>query len=106
MPSNSAWALHFSAPLADLIVLDCAPRISNATQLALRLADLVIVPFRPDTVSAFAVDKNSMIIKGKDPERLSATNHDERSHRCLANYVRPGDQDQVFIETRAADTRH
>jgi chromosome partitioning protein len=96
-------ALHFAAPLADLIVLDCAPGISNATQAALRLADQVIVPFRPDSVSEFAVDKISMIIEGKDPEALAATPHNERRYRCLANYVRPGGQDQVFIETIAAD---
>lgn len=96
-------ALHFAAPLADLIILDCAPGISNATQAALRLADQVIVPFRPDSVSEFAVDKISMIIEAKDSEALIATPHNERRYRCLANYVRPGGQDQVFIETIAAD---
>ena len=39
-------ALHFAAPLPDLIVLDCAPGISNANQAALRLADQVIVPLQ------------------------------------------------------------
>ena len=96
-------ALNFAAPLADLIILDCAPGISNATQAALRLADQVIVPFRPDSVSEFAVDKISMIIEAKDPEALVATPHNERRYRCLANYVRAGGQDQVFIETIAAD---
>ncbi len=96
-------ALHLANPLADLIVLDCAPGISNATQAALRLAEQVIVPFRPDSVSEFAVDKISMIIEGKDPEALVATPHNERRYRCLANYVRTGGQDQVFIETLAAD---
>ncbi|KUO68010.1 MAG: hypothetical protein APF80_09505 [Alphaproteobacteria bacterium BRH_c36] len=96
-------ALQFAAPLADLIVLDCAPGISNATQAALRLADQVIVPFRPDSVSEFAVDKISMIIENKDADALRATPHNERRYRCLANYVRPGGQDQVFIDTIAAD---
>ena len=96
-------ALHFAAPLADLIVLDRAPGISNATQAALRLPDQVIVPFRPDSVSEFAVDKISMIMEAKEPEALASTPHYERHYRCLANHVRPGGQDQVFIDTIAAD---
>lgn len=96
-------ALNFAAPLADLVVLDCAPGISNATAAALKLADQVIVPFRPDSVSEFAVDKISLIIEAKDPEALLATPPAERRYKCLANYVRPGGQDQVFIDTIAAD---
>jgi chromosome partitioning protein len=96
-------ALNFAAPLADLVVLDCAPGISNATQAALRLADKVIVPFRPDSVSEFAVNKISEIIEAKEPDLLYATPHAERRYKCLANYVRPGGQDQVFVDTIAAD---
>ena len=69
----------------------------------MRLPDQVIVPFRPDSVSEFAVDKISIIIEGKEPEVLASTPHYERRYRCLANYVRPGGQDQVFIDTIAAD---
>ncbi|MEO0811038.1 MAG: ParA family protein, partial [Pseudomonadota bacterium] len=44
-------ALSFTAPLADIVILDCAPGLSNATVAALKLANKIIVPFRPDAVS-------------------------------------------------------
>lgn len=97
-------ALRSAKPLADIIILDCAPGISNATAAALRLADKVIVPFRPDSVSEFAVDKISTIIENKSKlEQVTAIEPTERRYRCLANYVRPGGQDQIFIDTIAAD---
>jgi cellulose biosynthesis protein BcsQ len=95
--------LKSAAPLADIIILDCAPGISNATAAALRLADKVIVPFRPDSVSEFAVDKISALIENKPPQALAAIPPTERRYRCLANYVRPGGQDQIYIETISAD---
>lgn len=96
-------ALKSAAPLADIIILDCAPGISNATAAALRLADKIIVPFRPDSVSEFAVDKISTIIENKNAQQLAELEPTERRYRCLANYVRPGGQDQIYIDTIAAD---
>jgi len=96
-------ALKSAAPLADIIILDCAPGISNATAAALRLADKIIVPFRPDSVSEFAVDKISTIIENKNAQQLADLEPTERRYRCLANYVRPGGQDQIYIDTIAAD---
>lgn len=96
-------ALKLAAPLADIIILDCAPGISNATAAALRLADKVIVPFRPDSVSEFAVDKIATIIEGTTAQGLEKIHPTDRRYRCLANYVRPGGQDQIYIETISAD---
>ncbi|CFX00250.1 Cobyrinic acid ac-diamide synthase [Candidatus Filomicrobium marinum] len=96
-------ALTSSGRLADIIILDCAPGISNATAAALRLANKVIVPFRPDSVSEFAVDKISTIIEGKNAQGVAEIPPTERRYRCLANYVRPGGQDQIYIETISAD---
>lgn len=95
--------LKSASRLADIIILDCAPGISNATAAALRLADKVIVPFRPDSVSEFAVDKISALIENKNAQALAAIPPTERRYRCLANYVRPGGQDQIYIETISAD---
>jgi len=92
-------ALNFAAPLADVIVLDCAPGLSNATAAALKIANKVIVPFRPDAVSEFAVDKISTIIEGKDFQDTLAIPRGDRRYICLANYVRPGNEDRVTIDT-------
>jgi len=96
-------ALKSAAPLADMIIMDCAPGISNATAAALRLADKVIVPFRPDSVSEFAVDKIATIIEGTSPQGLEKIPPTRRRYLCLANYVRPGGQDRIYIETISAD---
>ncbi|MEL6299038.1 MAG: ParA family protein [Pseudomonadota bacterium] len=96
-------ALNFAKPLADVVILDCAPGLSHATAAALRLADKVIVPFRPDAVSEFAVDRIAQIIEGKrDPEDVWGMPARERRYICLANFVRPGGRDRTYIETIAA----
>jgi cellulose biosynthesis protein BcsQ len=97
-------ALQVAAPLADLVILDCAPGISNATAAALKLADKVIVPFRPDSVSEFAVDKIAEIVEGKlRKDEVMEIAPEQRRYRCLANYVRPVGADRVMIETIAVD---
>lgn len=92
-------ALNFAAPLADVIIMDCAPGLSNATSAALKLANKVIVPFRPDAVSEFAVDKISTIIEEKPFDVVTQLPHEARKYVCLANYVRPGGMDRVITET-------
>jgi len=105
LQAKNRCAVHFSqalsqaAPLADLIIMDCAPGLSNATAAALRLADKVIVPFRPDAVSEFAVDKISTIIEAKPFDEVLETPKGDRRYTCLANYVRPGGQDRIAIDT-------
>lgn len=92
-------ALNFASPLADIIILDCAPGLSNATSAALKIADKVVVPFRPDAVSEFAVDKISQIIEAKTYDDVLEIPKEDRRYVCLANYVRPGNEDRIVLDT-------
>ncbi len=97
-------ALSFAGPLADIVILDCAPGLSNATAAALKLASKVIVPFRPDAVSQFAVDRISRIIEGGQKfEDILEMSLEERRYICLANYVREGGRDQIYVDNIAVD---
>lgn len=94
-------ALGFAAPLADVVIMDCAPGLSNATAAALQIAAKVVVPFRPDAVSEFAVDRISSIIEGKDYDGVMAIAPEKRRYICLANAVRPGGRDSTIVDTIA-----
>ncbi|MGI9422679.1 MAG: hypothetical protein ACR2PA_05765, partial [Hyphomicrobiaceae bacterium] len=96
-------AFSFASPLADLVILDCAPGLSNATAAALKLANKVVVPFRPDAVSEFAVDRISQIVEGRGYQEVLAIPPAERRYICLANYVRPGGRDAIYIDTIAGN---
>lgn len=96
-------AFSFARPLADIIVMDCAPGISNATAAALKLANKVVVPFRPDAVSEFAVDRISQIIEGRKFADVLNMPGSERRYICLANYVRPGGRDAIYVDTIAGN---
>ena len=97
--SHFRQALQFAAPLADVVIMDCAPGLSNATAAALQLAAKVLVPFRPDAVSEFAVDRISTIIEGKSYEQVLESPKETRRYVCVANAVRPGGRDQTIIDT-------
>lgn len=97
--SHFRQALAFAGPLADVIILDCAPGLSNATAAALALAGKVVVPFRPDAVSEFAVDRIAQIIEGRSYDDVVSMDPARRRYVCLANYVRPGGRDQSYIDT-------
>ncbi len=99
--SHFRQALQFTGPLADVVVLDCAPGLSNATAAALTLANKVVVPFRPDAVSEFAVDRIAQIIQSCGYDEVLAIPSGARRYVCLANYVRPGGRDQAYIDTIA-----
>ncbi|MGE0626502.1 MAG: ParA family protein [Hyphomicrobiaceae bacterium] len=92
-------ALKFAAPLADIVIMDCAPGLSNATAAALQLAARVLVPFRPDAVSEFAVDRIASIIEGKPFDDVLDIPAEKRRYVCVANSVRPGGRDQTIIDT-------
>lgn len=96
-------AFSFARNQADIIIMDCAPGLSNATHAALKLADKVVVPFRPDAVSAFAVNRISTIIEGRSFDSVQDMTHDERRYMCLANYVRPGGRDTIYVDEIAHD---
>lgn len=96
-------AFSFARPLADIIVMDCAPGLSNATAAALKLADKVVVPFRPDAVSEFAVDRISQIIEARKFEEVLEIPRPQRRYVCLANTVRPGGRDAIYVDTIAGN---
>lgn len=84
----------------DVVILDCAPGLSFAALAALKIADKVLVPFRPDYVSQLAVDRIALIIEGKrnlgDLEDIPI---EERRYVCLANYVREANgRERTLIE--------
>ena len=83
----------------DVVILDCAPGLSFAALAALKTADKVIVPFRPDYVSQLAVDRVALLIEDKrNLDDLAAVPMEERRYACLANYVRNEDKDYMMIE--------
>lgn len=83
-----------------VLIFDCPPGLSFATQAALKIASKIIVPFRPDFVSAFAVDRISRMIEGKLalPD-VNAIPHKKRRYVALANFV----TDDVAAQERLQD---
>ncbi|MFV0369888.1 MAG: ParA family protein [Hyphomicrobiaceae bacterium] len=84
----------------DVVILDCAPGLSFAALAALKIADMVLVPFRPDYVSQLAVDRIALIIEGKrNLDDLEEIPVDERRYVCVANYVRDANgRERTLIE--------
>ncbi len=73
----------------DVVILDCAPGLSFAALAALKTADLVLVPFKPDYVSQLAVDRVALLIEGKrNGEELAELPLDARRYACVANAMR------------------
>jgi chromosome partitioning protein len=73
----------------DIVILDCAPGLSFAALAALKTADLVLVPFRPDYVSQLAVDRVALLIEGRRNEAdLAEVPLDVRRYACVANAIR------------------
>ncbi|MEQ1717322.1 MAG: ParA family protein [Hyphomicrobium sp.] len=83
----------------DVVILDCPPGLSFAALAALKTADKVIVPFRPDYVSQLAVDRIALLIEDKRTiDDLAEIPLNERRYACLANYVRDDNKDYMLIE--------
>lgn len=84
----------------DVVVLDCAPGLSAASMAAIKMASKVIVPYRPDYVSQFAVDRIAQIIEGRfGPGDYARVDKDQRRYLCLANYFRNNGRDAIIAET-------
>ncbi len=97
------YLLRRFAKSFDLVILDCAPGLSFAALAALKTADRVLVPFRPDYVSQLAVDRIALLIEDKgNLESLSAMPFDSRRYACVANGVRGIGKDRVLIDEIAA----
>ncbi|MGQ0673908.1 MAG: ParA family protein [Hyphomicrobium sp.] len=83
----------------DVVLLDCAPGLSFAALAALKTADKVLVPFRPDYVSQLAVDRVAQLIEGKHNDAdLSQVPIEQRRYVCVANGARPNGKDRLIIE--------
>lgn len=83
----------------DIVLLDCAPGLSFAALAALKAADRVLVPFRPDYVSQLAVDRVAQLIEGKRSDAdLREVPLSQRRYVCLANGARPAGKDRLIVE--------
>lgn len=84
----------------DVVIVDCAPGLSFAALAALKIADKVLVPFRPDYVSQLAVDRIALIIEDKrNLDDLEEIPIEDRRYVCLANYVRDANgRERTLIE--------
>ena len=88
----------------DVVIMDCPPGLSFAALGGLQLASKVVVPFRPDYVSQFAIERIAMLIQDKgNLEAVMAIPKDQRKYVTLANFVEPTGQDRLFIELIAED---
>ena len=88
----------------DLVILDCAPGLSFAALAALKTADLVLVPFRPDYVSQLAVDRVALLIEGRrTASDLVETPLDARRYACVANAMRDTGRERNIFDEIALD---
>jgi len=87
----------------DLTILDCPPGISFSTRASVAVADRVLVPFRPDYVSLFAVDRIGRMIENcHHPDRLSDISMERRRYVTLANMYRDTAVHNRLVEEMAA----
>ena len=83
----------------DVVIMDCPPGLSFAALGGLQLANKVVVPFRPDYVSQFAVTRIAMLIQDKaNFDAVTAIPKADRRYVTLANFVEPTGQDRLFVE--------
>ncbi len=94
---------HFGMDF-DLVVLDCPPGLSFAALAALDLADHVVVPFRPDFVSQFALDRVAMLIERVETaDQLADIPFAERRYSCLANCLAGTGHERLLIDQLSLD---
>lgn len=75
----------------DVVIFDCPPGLSAAAKAALRLAHKVIVPFRPDFVSSYAVDRISTLIEERSHlQDVIAMPKEKRRYIGIVNFWRDG----------------
>jgi cellulose biosynthesis protein BcsQ len=88
----------------DLVILDCPPGLSFAALAALDLADHVLVPFRPDFVSQFGLDRVALLIeRDETAEQLASIAFPERRYSCLPNHLKGEGHERLLIEQIALD---
>jgi len=87
----------------DLVILDCPPGISFSTRASIAIADTVLVPFRPDYVSLFAVDRIGRMIEDCHPPcQLQHIPIDQRRYITVANMYRETSVHDRLVEEMAA----
>jgi cellulose biosynthesis protein BcsQ len=88
----------------DIIIFDCAPGLSFAALAALKIADHVLVPFKPDYVSMLAIDRIAQLIEGRRSDgAVREIPPDQRRYAALANCASDGGRDRIMVENVAAD---
>jgi chromosome partitioning protein len=88
----------------DIVILDCAPGLSFAALAALKTANLVLVPFKPDYVSQLAVDRVALLIEGKrNGTDLAEVPLDMRRYACVANAMRETGRERNIYDEIAID---
>jgi cellulose biosynthesis protein BcsQ len=88
----------------DYVVLDCPPGLSFAALAAIDLADQVVVPFRPDYVSQFALDRAALLIERVETaDQLATIPFIDRRYICLPNYVTGKGRERLLIDQIALD---
>jgi cellulose biosynthesis protein BcsQ len=88
----------------DVIIFDCAPGLSFAALAALKIADRVLVPFKPDYVSMLAVDRIAQLIEGRRSDAaVREIPPQERRYATLANCANEAGRDRIVVENIAAD---
>ncbi|MFA5952804.1 MAG: ParA family protein [Hyphomicrobium sp.] len=94
---------HFGMDF-DLVILDCPPGLSFAALAALDLAEKVVVPFRPDYVSQFALDRVALLIERVDTAgELGEIPFASRRYVCLPNYLRGTGRERLLIDDIGLD---
>jgi cellulose biosynthesis protein BcsQ len=87
----------------DVVIFDCPPGLTFSTKAALRLAHKVIVPFRPDFVSSYAVDRISTVIEEASRlEDVLAIPMEKRRYIALVNFWRDGTFQRLNLGNVAA----
>jgi len=74
----------------DYVVMDCPPGLSPLVNAAVGLGDRVIVPFRPDFISQYALDRMAHKVERTDKRsltrrRLESIPHEHRRYVSVVN---------------------
>ncbi len=86
----------------DVVIFDCPPGLSFSTRAALGIVHKVIVPFRPDFVSRYAIDRIATMIEGRPRlEDVAAIPKDKRRYIGLVNFWRDGGLQRLNFGTIA-----
>ncbi len=74
----------------DFILMDCPPGLSPLVNAAVGLGDRVVVPFRPDLISQYALDRMADKAQGTDKrsltrKKLASIPHEQRRYVSVVN---------------------